>query len=130
MPRYQGVMEMTFPHQALRQDSVSGRIGHTTILSMVAARQARSQTVRVLRRAETASARQGSADVDRIHYFAHYDDGKTPACGAFWQFSGKANKCETSVYQAGLVNIKHDDLDDDATGEQLTHAGHGAMRTL
>ena len=121
---------MAFPHHALRQDSVSGRIGHRTILSIAAARQARSQTVRLLRRAEMALATQGSADVDQIHYFARYDNRKPAACGAFWQFSGKANKCETSVYQAGLVNIKHDDLDDDATGEQLTHAGHGAMRTL
>jgi hypothetical protein len=123
-------MEMTFPHHARRQDSVRGRISHETILSVVAARQANSQTVRALRQAERAPPAEHSDDIERIHYFAQRSDGKIAVRGAFWKDSAHKATCERVIYQAASVNIKQHPLDTEVTGEQFNRAGHGASRKL
>ena len=122
-------MEMTFPHFAARQDS-AGQVGLETLLASVIARQANSQTVRAVRRAETAALAYGDDGEQRIHYFAQYGVRKTAVRGAFWRDEKSEPSSEQAVYQAGSMNIKVRDLEDDGTGEQLNHAGHGALRKL
>jgi hypothetical protein len=116
-------MEMTFPHHVFRQDSVRGRINHETILSVVAARQANSQTVRALRQAERAPQAEQSDDLERIHYFAQRSDGKIAVRGAFWKDPGQNTTCEQVIYQAALVNIKQHPLDTEALGNSSTVRG-------
>jgi hypothetical protein len=123
-------MEMTFPHHLLRQGSTGSRLGHRSILSVAAARQANSQTVRVLRQAAQLPSAEDSDDVERIHYFARYSDRKIAVRGAFWKEHGRKAICEPTIYQAASMNIKQHHLDHEATGEQLDRAGHGASRKL
>jgi hypothetical protein len=123
-----GVMEMTFPHKALREHSTDTRISHQAILSAADARQAESQTVQALRRAERAACAERDGDIERIHYFAHFEFPKPAARGAFWKNNADQGRCEPSVYQADLMNIKQHDLEHEATGEQFNRAGHGASR--
>jgi hypothetical protein len=111
-------MEMTFPHFAPRQDSDT-RIDHKVMLAGAIARQANSRTV---------SAVPGDAAEQRIHYFAQADQLKVAVRGAFWRDIDMKPKSESGVYHAGSTNIKVRDLEDDGTGEQLNHAGHGALR--
>jgi hypothetical protein len=118
-----GVMEMTFPHESLRQHSGNHRTRHRAILSAADARQAESQTVRAVRRAERVGRTQGDGDIERIHYFAHLECPKPAVRGAFWKNIAQPAKCELSVYQADLMNIKQHDLEHEATGEQLTVRG-------
>jgi hypothetical protein len=124
-----GVMEMTFPHFAQRQDSV-GPVRLDLLLAATIARQSRSQTVRTLRRAETALRLEGDYTEQRIHYFAQSGSQKTAARGAFWRDTMPNMIAEQAVYHAGSTNIKVRDLKNDGTGEQLNHAGHGALRKL
>jgi Flp pilus assembly protein TadG len=120
-------MEMTFPHFAQRQDSVT-RSGYHAMLAAAIARQASSRTVRAIRQAETAVQQQGDAAEQRIQYFAQAGYRKVPVRGAFWRDPELKNKSESGVYHAGSTNIKVHDLEHIATGEQLTHAGHGARK--
>jgi hypothetical protein len=122
-------MEMTFPHFAKRQDS-DGPVRLDLLLGATIARQSRSQTVRTLRRAETALRLEGDYTEQRIHYFAQRGSQKTAARGAFWRDTMPNMIAEQAVYQAGSTNIKVRDLKNDGTGEQLNHAGHGALRKL
>lgn len=122
-------MEMTFPHFAANQDSPR-RVGLGMLLASVIARQANSQTVRVVRRAETAPLVYGDDKEQRIRYFARNGVRKMAVRGAFWRVPKPALTSEHGVYQAGSKNIKVRDLNDDGTGEQLNHAGHGALRKL
>ena len=123
-------MEMTFPHHALRQDPVSGGHDIRAILATAAARQASSRTVHVLRRAERTSSASGN-DVDqRIRYFAKQDVQKIAVRGAFWRGADVKPNAEFDVYQSGSTYFKDQYLDHASTGEYLTHAGHGALRTI
>ena len=123
-------MEMTFPHSAVRQDSVMGRIDHKAMLAIVMSRQANSRTVHALRQAENKKRPVGDNAEQRIHYFATHDSQEMAACGAFWGNVQTEPKLELAVNQAGSTNIKDHDLNDEATGEQLNLAGHGALRTI
>lgn len=123
-------MEMTFPHHAQRQDSVTSRFDHKAMLTKAIARQANSQTVRALRRAERLPADDRDEVVQRIHYFADHDGQKMAVRGAFWRDAEPEQSCEPVVYQADSANFKDQQLDQEATGEQLNHAGHGTSRTL
>jgi hypothetical protein len=123
-------MEMTFPHHALRQDSVTSRIDHKAMFAVIAARQANSRTVRALRRAAHDTVANGDLVGQRIHYFACGGGGNSAVRGAFWRDMRPEPTCEHTVYQADLANIKDDTLDPEPTGEQLNHAGHGASRKL
>jgi hypothetical protein len=125
-----GVMEMTFPHQALRQDSVNRRFGHRSVLAAASARQAASRTVAMLRRAERGPASIGDEAEQRIRYFGRHDDQKLAVRGAFWRDVAPTRITEAPVYHADLANIKDVSLIREATGEQLNHAGHGALRTI
>ncbi len=120
-------MEMTFPHFAVRQDSV-GRTDLDSILATAIARQANSRTVRAVRRAEAAAVVAADPADQRIHYFAHYDVQKMAVRGAFWRNAMREPTSEQAVYQAGSTNIKVLELEDWGTGEQLNLAGHGALR--
>ena len=123
-------MEMTFPHHALRQDSVTGRSDYKVLLATAFARQANSRTVRVLRRAEHDPAAGCDEVAKRIRYFARHDDQKMAVRGAFSRDVEPEPVCEQAIYQAGLANFKNQELDREATGEQLNHAGHGTLRTI
>lgn len=123
-------MEMTFPHHALRQDSVGEPKDYRTLLGVAIARQANSRTVRALRQAESASLLQGDDVNQRMHYFADQDGRKMAVRGAFWRNAEVKRNRELDVYQAGSMNIKVQPLEDQSTGEQLNHAGHGASRKL
>lgn len=121
---------MTFPHHALRQESVNSRFGHQAMLATAIARQANSRTVRAMRRAERIEFVPGDEVAQRIYYFAHRNEQKMAVRGAFWKNVEPKSNCESSVYQADLANLKVRDLEVEATGEQLNHAGHGALRKL
>jgi hypothetical protein len=123
-------MEMTFPHQALRQDSVSHRFDHKAIIAVAMKRQANSRTVRALRRAEIGVPANCDEIRQRIHYFGYGNGSESKVSGAFWSDRATVPTCERTVYQAALVNIKDDWVDRQATGEQFNHAGHGASRKL
>jgi hypothetical protein len=123
-------MEMTFPHHALRKDSVCGRLDHKALLSAAIAQQANSRTVRALRQAEQVPTDDGDEVAQRIHYFALHDGQKAAVRGAFWRNVDHREKSEPVVYQAGSANFKDQRLEHEATGEQLNHAGHGTSRTL
>lgn len=129
MSRYGRVMEMSFPHQSAHRDSVSGRIDHKAMLATVISRQSNSQTVRALRRAELLNKAQGDEVAQRIHYFACYKDDEMAVSGAFWHNLDEPKKYETSIYQSGLINIKHNDLQLDRTGDHSNRVGHGVSRT-
>ncbi len=120
-------MEMTFPHFAQRQDSVA-QSGYQAMLAAAIARQTGSRTVRAVRQAETAVQQKGDAAEQRIHYFAQAGCRKVLVRGAFWRDPEMKHKSESGVYHAGSTNIKVHDLEHGATGEQLTHAGHGARK--
>jgi hypothetical protein len=120
-------MEMTFPHFALRQDSVSpNRLD--AMLATVIARQANSRTVRTMRRAEKTVLAGGDAAEQRIHYFAYKETQEMAVRGAFWRDTKQQPTSEQAVYQAGSNNVKVLELKQYGTGEQFNHAGHGALR--
>ena len=123
-------MEMTFPHHALRQDSVGDLKDYRTLLAVVIARQANSRTVHALRQAESTLPIEGNDVSQRLHYFASLNDPKMAVRGAFWRDSKMKPNTEPDVYQAGSTNIKVQLLEDQSTGEQLNRAGHGASRKL
>jgi hypothetical protein len=123
-------MEMTFPHQALRQDSVNRRLGDRSVLAVASARQAESWTVAVVRRAERGPASIGDEAEQRIRYFGRHDGQKLAVRGAFWRDVAPERVTEAPVYHADLANIKDVSLFHQATGEQLNHAGHGTLRTI
>jgi hypothetical protein len=125
-----GVMEMTFPHQALRQDSVTRLLGHRSVLAVASARQAESRTVALLRQAERGPVSISDEAEQRIRYFSRRDGQRSAARGAFWQQITPERITEAPVYHADLANIKDVPLIDQATGEQSNHAGHGALRTI
>ena len=123
-------MEMTFPHSAVRQDSVMGRIDHKAMLAIVMSRQANSRTVHALRQAENNKRAAGDNAEQRIHYFASHNSQEMATCGAFWGNAITEPKFELAVNQAGSTIIKDHGLDNGVTGEQLNLAGHGALRTI
>jgi hypothetical protein len=123
-------MEMTFPHSAMRQDSVMGRIDHKAILAAVMSRQANCRTVHALRQAENKKRAVCDKAEQRIHYFANHDGQEMTVCGAFWGNVITKPKFELGVNQAGSMNIKDHGLNNRVTGAQLNHAGHGALRTI
>jgi hypothetical protein len=123
-------MEMTFPHHSLRQDPVTSRNETKAILATVAARQADSRTVRILRQAERGGLPHGNDAEQRIRYFAKQDVQKMAVRGAFWRHTEVKPNAELDVYQSGSVYFKDQYLDHASTGEHLTLAGHGALRTI
>ncbi len=123
-------MEMTFPHYTLRQDSVGSQKDYRTLLAVVNARQANSRTVRALRQAESVSSVNGDYIDQRLHYFAGQHSRIMAVRGEFWPGAKVKPNTEPDVYQAGSTNIKVRLVEDQPTGEQLNHAGHGASRKL
>jgi hypothetical protein len=123
-------MEMTFPHESVSQNSVVRRNDHKALIAAVTARQANSRTVQLLRRIEGNTSAAGDAASQRIQYFASKNSEKLAVCGAFWRKSEAGRKCEDAIYQANSAYIKDQQIEEDATGVQLTHAGHGVSRTL
>ena len=119
-------MEMNFPHHALRQDSDISRKDRQSALDAARLRQANSRTVRFLHQADQCGAPEPDDLAARIHCFAAAPNAERAVGGSFWQKSGPEKTNEPPVYQTALGNIKGRLLPIDATGTELTLAGHGA----
>lgn len=119
-------MEMNFPHHALRQDSDISRKDRQSALDAARLRQANSRTVRFLHQADQGGASEPDNLAARIHCFAAAPNAERAVGGSFWQKSVPEKTNEPSVYQTALGNIKAHLLPIDATGTELTLAGHGA----
>ena len=78
-------MEMNFPHHALRTTAETAADNAQSVLDAARARQAKSLTMRSLRRAEHAKIAGGDHLVARIHCFAAMPDTHITARGSFWQ---------------------------------------------
>jgi hypothetical protein len=123
-------MEMTFPHESVSQNSAIHRNDHKALIAAIMARQANSRTVQLLRRVDGAMSAGGDAASQRIQYFASRKSDKVAVCGAFWRENEADHKCKDAIYQANSAYIKDQQIEEDATGVQSTHAGHGVSRTL
>ena len=130
-------MEMTFPHQMVRQETVNGRQSCQAMLATVIARQANSRTARAVvlaTRKSNECESTGDAIDERIHYFSSHTYRKSGPSGAFWATrrapDTAQSKNESSVYQDASMNSKAHAVNGDGTGEQFNQAGHGATRTL
>jgi hypothetical protein len=123
-------MEMTFPHESVSQNSVVRRNDHKALIAAITERQANSRTVQLLRRVEGNMSVAGDSASQRIQYFASKKSEKVAVCGAFWRASETDRKCEDTIYQANSAYIKDQQIEEDATGVESTHAGHGVSRTL
>ena len=119
-------MEMNFPHHALRQDSDISRKDRQSALDAARLRQANSRTVRFLHQADQGGAAEPDDLAARIHCFAAAPNAERAVGGSFWHKSGPEKKDKPPVYQTALGNIKGRLLPIDATGTELTLAGHGA----
>jgi hypothetical protein len=119
-------MEMNFPHHALRQDSDISRKDRQSALDAARLRQANSRTVRFLHQADQGGAAERDDLAARIHCFAAAPNAERAVGGSFWHKSGPEKTNELSVYHTALGNIKAHFLPIDATGTELTLAGHGA----
>jgi hypothetical protein len=119
-------MEMNFPHHALRQDSDISRKDRQSALDAARLRQANSRTVRFLHQADHGRAPEPDDLAARIHCFAAAPNAERAVGGSFWHKSGPEKTNEPSVYHTALGNIKAHLLPIDATGTELTLAGHGA----
>jgi hypothetical protein len=119
-------MEMNFPHHALRQDSDISRKDRQSALDAARLRQANSRTVRFLLQADQGGAREPDDLAARIQCFAAAPNAERAMGGPFWQKSGPEKTDKPPVYQTALGNIKGRLLPIDATGTELTLAGHGA----
>ena len=119
-------MEMNFPHHALRHDSDISRKDRQSALDAARLRQANSRTVRFLHQADQGGAPEPDDLAARIHCFAAAPNAERAVRGSFWQKSGPEKTNEPSVYHTALGNIKAHLLPIDATGTELTLAGHGA----
>ena len=119
-------MEMTFPHHALRQDSDISRKDRQSALDAARLRQANSRTVRFLHQADQGGAPEPDDLAARIQCFAAAPNAERAVGGPFWQKSGPEKTDKPPVYHTALGNIKGRLLPIDATGTELTLAGHGA----
>jgi len=119
-------MEMNFPHHALRQDSDISRKDRQSALDAARLRQANSRTVRFLHQADKGGAQEPDNLAARIQCFAAAPNAERAVGGPFWQKSGPEKTDKPPVYQTALGNIKGRLLPIDATGTELTLAGHGA----
>ena len=119
-------MEMTFPHHALRQDSDISRKDRQSALDAARLRQANSRTVRFLHQADQCGAPEPDDLAARIQCFAAAPNAERAVGGPFWQKSGPEKTDKPPVYHTALGNIKGHLLPIDATGTELTLAGHGA----
>jgi hypothetical protein len=119
-------MEMNFPHHALRHDSDINPKDRKSALDAARLRQANSRTVRFLHQADQCGAPEPNDLAARIHCFAAAPNAERAVGGSFWQKSGPEKTNEPPVYQTALGNIKGRLLPIDATGTELTLAGHGA----
>jgi hypothetical protein len=119
-------MEMNFPHHALRHDSDISRKDRQSALDAARLRQANSRTVRFLHQADQGGAREPDDLAARIQCFAAAPNAERAMGGPFWQKSGPEKTDKPPVYQTALGNIKAHLLPIDATGTELTLAGHGA----
>ncbi len=119
-------MEMNFPHHALRQDSDISRKDRQSALDAARLRQANSRTVRFLHQADKGGAPEPDNLAARIQCFAAAPNAERAVGGPFWQKSGPEKTDKPPVYQTALGNIKGGLLPIDATGTELTLAGHGA----
>ena len=119
-------MEMTFPHHALRQDSDISRKDRQSALDAARLRQANSRTVRFLHQADQGGAPEPDDLAARIQCFAAVPNAERAVGGAFWQKSRPEKTDKPPVYQTALGNIKGRLLPIDATGTELSLAGHGA----
>lgn len=123
-------MEMTFPHESVSQNSVVRRNDHKALIAAITARQANSRTVQLLRRVGDNMSVAGDAASQRIQYFTSEKSEKVAVCGAFWRAIEPDRKCEDTIYQANSAYIKDQQIEENATGVQSTHVGHGVSRTL
>jgi hypothetical protein len=119
-------MEMNFPHNALRHDSDISQKDRQSALDAARLRQANSRTVRFLHQADQGSATEPDDLAARIQCFAAAPNAERAVGGPFWQKSRPEKTDKPPVYQTALGNIKGRLLPIDATGTELTLAGHGA----
>ncbi|WP_432815772.1 hypothetical protein [Sphingorhabdus sp.] len=78
-------MKINFPHHALRKYAQTNVDKAEGVLDAVRARQAKSPTVRSLRRAEHGNIADGDNLAARIHCFAAEPDTGIAVRGSFWQ---------------------------------------------
>lgn len=121
-------MEMSFPHHALRKCAKTATIGDESVLAVARARQAKSRTVRALRRAQLGDVADCDDLAARIHYFAAEPDAEMAVRGAFWQKTEPAKTDEDSFYQSDSANIKVKPLSPSGTGTDVNLTGHGAEK--
>ena len=121
-------MEMSFPHHALRKTSDIQGDSPDSVLDAVRARQAKSRTVRALRRAEGTNVKERDDLAARIHCFAAEPDAEIAVRGSFWQKAEAAKMNEEAVYQSASANIKDQMLSPSRTGPESNLAGHGAEK--
>ncbi|MEY3916394.1 MAG: hypothetical protein RLZZ103_1894 [Pseudomonadota bacterium] len=119
-------MEMNFPHNALRHDSDISQKDRQSALDAARLRQANSRTVRFLHQADQGGAPEPDDLAARIQCFAAAPNAERAVGGPFWQKSRPEKTDKPPVYQTALGNIKGRLLPIDATGTELTLAGHGA----
>lgn len=129
-------MEMTFPHQATRQNAFDRRHDHNAIVATIVARQADSRTAQAMLIAQhtTATPPEPSDDAveQRIHYFGSQAvDGEAP-CGSFLGLEtmpvATSKEPEFVVYQNNSANFKAVGLPNCWTGERANLVGHKASR--
>jgi hypothetical protein len=119
-------MEMNFTHHALRHDSDISRKNRQSALDAARLRQANSRTVRFLHQADQGGAPEPDNLAARIQCSAAAPNAERAVGGPFWQKSGPEKTDKSPVYHTALGNIKDGLLPIDATGTELTLAGHGA----
>lgn len=78
-------MKMNFPHHALRKYAQTPEDKAEGVLDAARARQAKSPTVRSLRRAEHGNIADGDNLAARIHCFVAEPDTEIAVRGSFWQ---------------------------------------------
>lgn len=121
-------MEMSFPHQALRQSTESKADGQGQVLDAARARQAQSQTVRALQRATDGDINKIDDLAARIHCFTVDPSTEMAVRGSFWQAIDARQIDEPPVYQSSSANIKQQVLSRSDTGNESKLTGHGAEK--
>lgn len=121
-------MEMSFPHNALRKNTEITADRTESVLDAARARQAKSRTVRALRRAEGGTDATRDDLAARIQCFAAEPDAEIAVRGSFWKKTETIKMNEDPVYQSASANIKDPMLSPSGTGPESNLAGHGAEK--
>ena len=86
------LMDMNFPHRALRQSAEPVTGNAETVLDAARARQANSRTVRALRRAEHGNTVESDDLAARIHCFTAEPSAEIAVRGSFWEKATTKNE--------------------------------------